>query len=80
VYARSLKFTPLFITQPVYLSNKLKLEGASVSSPTVQNILIKNKMASRYDRLLKLESMSAGREITLSKEQIQAIEKYNPCC
>jgi hypothetical protein len=43
----------------VRLSDMLKLEGISVSSPTIQNILIKNDMASKYDRLLKLEEKNA---------------------
>jgi hypothetical protein len=30
-------------------------EGVAVSSPTVQNILIKQGLASRYDRLLRLK-------------------------
>src|SRR4030067_3726756 len=39
----------------IRLSDQLKLEGISVSSPTIQNILIKNGMGGRYERLLKLE-------------------------
>ncbi len=34
----------------VKLSDFLKLQGVSVSSPTVQKILIRNDMASVYDR------------------------------
>jgi len=36
-------------------------------------------MASRYDRLLKLEEQAAGHKIDLTAEQIAAIEKANPC-
>ncbi len=42
----------------VKLKSMLKLEGITISSPTIQNILIKNGMASRYERLLKLEEKS----------------------
>jgi len=42
-----------------YISDQLKLHGITVSSPTVQNILIKNGLASRYDRWMKLEEKSA---------------------
>jgi len=37
----------------VRLSAYLKLDGVSVSSPTIQHILIKHGMASKFDRLLK---------------------------
>ena len=63
----------------VRLSNQLRLAGISVSSPTIQKILIKHGMASRYDRLLKLEEQAAGHQIDLTAEQIAAIEKANPC-
>lgn len=39
----------------VRLSDHLKLEGIQVSSPTVQSILIKHNLGSRYERLLRLE-------------------------
>lgn len=63
----------------VRLSDYLKLEGISVSSPTVQSILIKHEMGSRYERLLKLEERAAREPITLTAEQIRLIEKANPC-
>ncbi|MBC8477970.1 IS481 family transposase [bacterium] len=63
----------------VFLSDKLKLQGVSVSSPTVQKILIKNKMGSRYERLLKLEQVALDDKIELTAEQVKFIEKANPC-
>jgi transposase InsO family protein len=62
----------------VRLSHMLQLEGISVSSPTVQSILIKNGMASRYDRWLKLETRRAEEALELTAEQIGFIEKHNP--
>ncbi|NDY59015.1 IS481 family transposase [Desulfovibrio sulfodismutans] len=62
----------------VRLSNTLKLDGISVSSPTIQNILIKNGMASKYDRWLKLEEKRAGEPIELTGEQVAFIERQNP--
>ena len=44
----------------------------------MQNILIKNGIASRYDRPLKLEEQALGKKIDLSAEQIKHIEKANP--
>lgn len=63
----------------VKLSSMLKLEGISISSPTIQNILIKHGMASRYERLLKLEEKVAQHAIELTPEQVAQIEKANPC-
>lgn len=39
----------------VKLSDFLKLQGVSISSPTVQKILIRNGLASVYERWLKVE-------------------------
>lgn len=61
------------------LSDMLKLEGISVSSPTIQNILIKHEMGSKYDRWLKLEEKAAQKAIELTGEQVAFIEKQNPC-
>jgi len=62
----------------VRISNYLKHEGISVSSPTVQSILIKHGMASRYDRWLKLEEKHAAKALELTGEQVAFIEKQNP--
>jgi transposase InsO family protein len=61
------------------LSDKLKLEGISVSSPTVQDILIKQGLGKRYERLLKLEEQAAQAALMLTPEQVALIEKNNPC-
>lgn len=63
----------------VWLSDKLKLEGINVSSPTVQDLLIKNGMGKRYERLLKLEEKAAREALELTPEQVTLIEKNNPC-
>jgi transposase InsO family protein len=56
----------------------LKLEGVSVSSPTVQSILIKHELGSKYERLLKLEEKHLQEGIELTAEQVKLIEKANP--
>lgn len=61
------------------LSAMLKLEGLSISSPTVQSILIKHDLGSRYQRLLRLEQQVAEQAIALTPEQVALIEKANPC-
>jgi transposase InsO family protein len=63
----------------VKLSSMLKLEGITISSPTIQNILIKHGLASRFERLLKLEEQAAHQAIELTPQQVAQIEKANPC-
>jgi len=54
----------------VKLSDFLKLQGISVSSPTVQKILIRNDMASVYDRWLKVEARHLETGVELTAEQV----------
>ena len=61
------------------ISDQLKLEGVSVSAPTVQNILNKKRIGSRYERWLRLEEETTEKKIELSVEQVAFIEKHNPC-
>ncbi len=61
------------------LSDTLHLEGITVSSVTVQSILNKNGMGTKYERLLKLEEKAAQQAIELTPEQVAQIEKANPC-
>lgn len=63
----------------VKLSDFLKLEGVSISSPTVQKILIRNGMASVYERWLKVEERHLEEGIELTAEQVARIEHFNPC-
>jgi transposase InsO family protein len=63
----------------VKLSDYLKLQGVSVSSPTVQKILIRNNMGSVYERWMRLEEKHLTEGIELTAEQVSKIEKYNPC-
>jgi transposase InsO family protein len=60
------------------LSDYLGLEGIHISSPTIQDILIKNGMGSRYERLLKLEERVLEQKIELTPQQVAQIEKINP--
>ncbi len=61
-----------------YISDLLRLEGRYVSGPTVQSILDKHELGTRFQRLLKLEQQHLEAGIELTPEQIQAIEKANP--
>ena len=61
-----------------YLEALLKAEGYQVSFVTIQKILDKEGLGTRYDRWLALEREKAGQPIELSAEQIAFIEKHNP--
>jgi len=63
----------------VRLSERLKLDGVSVSSRTIQSILIKHEMGSKFERLLKLEAQATTEGIELTAEQVAQLEKVNPC-
>ncbi len=77
------KILELSLANPMWgyvrLSDQLKLRGISVSSPTIQKILIRHELGSKYQRLLKLEEQALDHQIELTPEQVNAIEKANPC-
>ncbi len=60
------------------LSDHLALTGVRVSAPTIQSILNKQHLGSRYARLLQLEERVAQQAIVLTGEQVALIEKANP--
>lgn len=61
-----------------YLSALLAQEGIAVSPVTVQNILNKNGLGGRYERLLAIEKKALETQIQLSPEIIKQIEQANP--
>jgi transposase InsO family protein len=61
------------------LSDFLALDGIKISYPTIQNILNKNGLGSRYERLLKLEEKNLQEGLELTPAQVAWIEKNNPC-
>jgi len=63
----------------VKLSDYLKLNGVSVSSPTIQKILIRHNMGSTYERWMRLEEKHLEEGIELTAEQVAKIERINPC-
>lgn len=60
------------------VSDWLKLQGISISPPTVQKLWNERNLGSRYDRWLALESHVAERPLALTAEQVQFLEKQNP--
>ncbi len=62
-----------------FLSHQLKLEGINCSGPTVQKILEKNNLGTKYQRALALEEDFLDEKVDIDAEQEKAIEKQNPC-
>jgi transposase InsO family protein len=62
-----------------FLSAQLALEGITVSGVTIQSILNKRSLGSRYERLLALEQRALEQQIELTPELVKLIEKANPC-
>jgi transposase InsO family protein len=60
------------------LSDHLKLDGISISAPTVQNVLNKHDYGTKHERWLRLEKHAAGKGRKLSDEQVRFLEKQNP--
>lgn len=63
----------------VRLAAHLKLQGITVSSPTIQSIPIKQGIGSRFEWRLKLEAKVASEPIERSAEQVTAMEEATPC-
>jgi transposase InsO family protein len=61
------------------VSDRLRLEGVSVSPSTVRNIWLKEGLENKYKRILRLEEEKNGTDIELTAEQIRLLEKANPC-
>jgi len=62
----------------IKLSDWLRSQNVSVSSPIVQKILIKRNMCSKFDRLMRLEERHLTEEFPLTEDQIRLIEMMNP--
>ena len=77
------RIVELALAQPTrgcnYLSSLLAQEGVAVSFVTVQNVLNRRGLGSRYERLLALEKKALDNQIELTPEQVKQIEQANPC-
>lgn len=61
-----------------FLRDQLRLEGITISAPTIQNLLNKRGLRTRYDRWLRLEEHVAEQGVELSAEQVRFLEEQNP--
>lgn len=72
----------LALEHPAWGCNRLEAllmaEGRRLSAPTIQEILNKHGLGSRYDRWLALEQQRAAEGVELNAEQTALLEKMNP--
>jgi transposase InsO family protein len=61
------------------LSDYLKLQGVSVSGPTIQGHLAKQGLGTKYARLLRIEEQALEEGLELTPGQVALVEKANPC-
>lgn len=61
------------------IANHLKSQGISVRPARVQKILMRQRLGSKFERLLKLEEKIVTDRLQLTAEQMRLIEKINPC-
>jgi transposase InsO family protein len=63
---------------PLRVAQELLLQGIQVSSGGVRGVWQRHNLLTKHDRLLRLEKATAERQISLTDEQIQALERFNP--
>ena len=67
---------PTHGAQPV--AGELMLRGFQVGSGGVRGVWIRKDLQTRHHRLLRLEETVRKRKIKLTKEQIQALDRFDP--
>jgi hypothetical protein len=63
---------------PMRVAQELMLRGLRVSSGGVRRVWQRHSLLTKHDRLLRLEKATAGRQLTLSGEQITLLERFSP--
>jgi len=59
-------------------AQELALQGVTVSSMGVRGVWIRHNLATRHQRLLRLEREARERRLELTEDQIQALERFSP--
>ena len=60
------------------VSQQLSLMGTQVSSGGIRGVWQRNKLETKYQRLMRLEEYSRGKKIELTEEQVKLLEKFDP--
>ena len=62
----------------VRVSQQLSLMGIQVSSGGVRGVWQRNKLETKYQRLMRLEEHQRGKKIELTEEQVRLLERFDP--
>jgi transposase InsO family protein len=60
------------------VAQDLALEGIMVSSMGVRGVWLRHDLATRHQRLLRLERESRERKLELNEEQVRLLERFSP--
>jgi len=60
------------------VEQELRLKGLAVSSGGIRGVWQRHGLLTKHERLLRLEKQTADRQIALSDEQIQLLERFSP--
>jgi hypothetical protein len=60
------------------VEQELRLKGIEVSSGGVRGVWLRHGLATKHERLLRLERETAERRIELKDEQIRLLERFSP--
>lgn len=60
------------------IADEMALREKVIAASTVRNVWIRNELENRYKRMLELERRSSKKNLKLTEEQIQLLEKHNP--
>jgi transposase InsO family protein len=63
---------------PTRVAQELVLRGVQVSSGGVRGVWQRHNLLTKHERLLRLEKSTGERSISLTDEQIQALERFSP--
>ena len=60
------------------VEQELRLKGIEVSAGGVRGVWLRHGLATKHERLLRLEKETAERQIELKEEQIRLLERFSP--
>ena len=63
---------------PLRVAQQLVLRGVQVSAGGVRGVWSRHSLLTRHERLLRLEQAVRERDLTLSDDQVRALERFSP--
>lgn len=63
---------------PVRVAHELALKGINVSSGGVRGVWLRHNLATKHERLLRLEKATQEKTTVLTSEQVRILERFSP--